>query len=170
MVYLNKFSSIKFDDDIFSNDPQWIIDYDKNKYKQKLTKHFLEKFKNILNWTILCRTQKLDINFVKDNVDILPINMLLKFQNLNSDFLRFLIKNYNQDINWNLIVKHQSLDFLFIKDYISYLNIRMLIDYQNLNNSIKKFINDFIYERLIELDISNEKESEEFEELLYIYV
>ena len=170
MVHMNKFSSIKFDDDIFSNDPEWIIDYDKNKYKHKLSKRFFEKFKNILNWTILCRTQKLDINFIKENVDILPINILLKFQKLDTEFLRFLINNYNQDINWNIIVKHQDLNENFIKDYISYLNVRMLIDYQNLNKGTKEFINDFVYERLIELDISNEEESEEFEELLYVYV
>ena len=162
-------SCIACDEPIFYHDPEWNIDYKKT----VLTEYFMRKFKHLIDWTIIARTQDLSVSFMKEMIDYLPLHIILRFQEVDMDFIIWLAKTQPENLDWYLIPFDQ-IDEQFIIEYIDYLDIEVLIQSCGSllcrSDKIRKFINKYIEEELLNLDISIPHESTKFEKLLYMMV
>ena len=149
---------ISLDDPIFYNDPEWNINYE----KYILTEYFMRRFKHLINWSTIAKTQKLSVSFMREMIDYLPLHIIIRFQTFDDDFLSDLASTQPENLDWGLISTKKLTD-AFIKQHIDYLHLDSIVESSNLSDDIKVYINQYIVNQLIELDISEPLESAKFE-------
>ena len=107
---------------------------------QKLSEDFIEKYKDYINWYFISQYQKLSENFIEKHKDYVNWHNISVLQKLSEDF----IERHKNKVNWHNISKFQKLSEFFIEKFKYKVNWDSISTYQKLSESFIKRYKDYV--------------------------
>ncbi len=103
--------------------------------KHKFSEEILLQFKDKIDWKQACISQKLSMEFIDNNFNMLKpyLYEVCKYQKLTEKFIR----NHKNELDWNTISEYQKLSERFILEMSDYVNWVWISEKQKLS---KEFI------------------------------
>jgi cell fate (sporulation/competence/biofilm development) regulator YmcA (YheA/YmcA/DUF963 family) len=107
-------------------------------FNQRLSSTFILDFKNKLDWSNLCSTQKFNKEILllinqQPYISMVDWKDICIYQNLEEDIIDSFLRNPLINLSWNMISIHQDLDENLLNKYSNYLNWRYVSEYQKLS-------------------------------------
>lgn len=112
---------------------------------QDLTENQLIKYQHKFPKELISFYQHLDIDFIKDNLDLINWDILSLKYKLNKSF----ILDYQEKLNWYSIMRNKSLSLGFIYDFPKQIRWEAFSRFGNLNKQILDDFHDQINWKII---------------------
>lgn len=93
---------------------------------------------DLFSWINVAMHSKLSSNFIQKHFLSLPMEYLVRCQDLEEDMIQYIVhadNNYDNDVIWNTIAEFQRLSFQFISEHKNKLSLTLLIR----NSKVKRF-------------------------------
>ena len=90
-----------------------------------------------LDWSILCRENKLDENFIRDFSNKVDWKEISKYQELSDDFIR----EFSDKISWDTLQMYQKLSEDIMREYKDKINFGTIGIFQKLSDDFMKEFN-----------------------------
>lgn len=103
---------------------------------RSLTDEFIIKYTDYLDWTALMSWKQFDDGIWLDNIDIVPMTIICKYQKLTPEFIDL----HADQIDWHIACEFQELPEWLMRKHNDKLDWGQLSWYQKLT---KEFINEF---------------------------
>ena len=89
------------------------VDWDEISIYQKLSKEFINEFKDYVDWCYISCHQNLSENFIREFQYKVKWKYISKYQKLSEDFIR----EFQDDVDWDEISEYQKLSSEFIEEF-----------------------------------------------------